>query len=211
MLSTEQEQFARLLAAVGEVYNRQMTPTLTKLYWRALASFSWKDVVKAFEAHVRDPDTGHFMPKPADVIRVIKGDSEAQCLQAWSKVERAIRSVGPYQSVAFDDASIHAVLEQMGGWIKLCRSSEKSLPFTAKEFQTRYKAYRYQAPIHYPRYFMGVSEHQNSQYGSSNHATILIGDRDKAYAVMSGGSEDNHLSLISRITKGLLLGVSDGR
>ncbi|MFO1259075.1 MAG: DUF6475 domain-containing protein [Gammaproteobacteria bacterium] len=204
MLLTEQESFGQLLAAVGEVYNKRMSPTLTKLYWRALVGFDWQDVVRAFEAHVRDPDSGQFMPKPADIIRVVSGNGESQCLQAWSKVERAIRNIGPYQSVAFDEASIHAVLEQMGGWVRLCTLSEKDLPFTAKEFQTRYKAYRYKLPTHYPRYFIGLSEHQNVLQGFEGHGTVLIGDRDKAYSVMKGGSE-SQMTRISSITNRLLL------
>jgi hypothetical protein len=168
--------------------------------------FEWHDIVKAFESHIRDADSGHFMPKPADVIRVIRGNGESICLQAWSKIERAIKHVGPYQSVAFDDAGIHAVLEQMGGWVQLCRTSERNLSFVAKEFQNRYKAYRYHPPIEYPRYFVGLSEHQNSQQDFPKQATILIGDSEKAYAVMSRGTNPNNLSFITRITKGLSLG-----
>jgi len=66
------------------------------------------------------------MPKPADIIRAIKGNSQTQSLQAWSKVEDAIRLVGPYRSVVFDDLAIHGVLQEMGGWVKLCQALGKN-------------------------------------------------------------------------------------
>jgi hypothetical protein len=37
--------------------------------------------------------------------------------------------VGAYQSVVFDDPLIHLVLEDLGGWIKICSTLIKDLIF----------------------------------------------------------------------------------
>ena len=91
MQSTDREPFIQLLAAVGEICNKQITKSLTKPYWHVLIQFELQDIINALEAHVQDPDSGQYMPKPADVIRVINGNGESRSLQAWTKVERAIR------------------------------------------------------------------------------------------------------------------------
>ncbi len=55
---------------------------------------------------------------------MLGGSTQDAALAAWSKVDRAVREVGPYQSVAFDDALIHRVLFEMGGWIPLGSKTE---------------------------------------------------------------------------------------
>lgn len=175
MEHTEREAFGKLMVGMGELYRCQMSKMLMKIYWDVLKPFCWQDVLKAFEAYVKDPDAGQFMPKPADIIRVIRGSSQCQGLQAWTKVERAIRVIGPYRSVVFDDPIIHAVAQEMGGWIKLCFTLQKELPFIAKEFQTRYTSYRYQVPTCYPSYLTGLNEHQNAIAGFEIEPPVLLG------------------------------------
>jgi len=190
METRDRENFGKLLMAIGELYNKQVSASLVKIYWRVLETFVWEDVVNAFQAHVQDPDSGQFLPKPADIIRVIKGNSHSQGLQAWTKVDQAIRCVGPYQSVVFDDAIIHAVLQEMGGWIRICSVGEDELPFVAKEFQTRFNAYRYKAPQGYPRYLVGINEHQNRLNGGEVQPPRLLGDQTKAQAILSHGKQE---------------------
>ena len=45
-----------------------------------------------------------------------------------------MQRVGAYQSVAFDDPVIHAVIEDLGGWTKLCRSDLKELSYMEHRF-----------------------------------------------------------------------------
>lgn len=186
MVFNEQNEFAQMLINIAVIYRHQINPNLLNLYWLVLQHYPWEEVVKAFELHLQDPDTGQFMPKPADIIRIIKGGgSQTQSLKAWTQVEQAIRIIGPYSSVVFDDAIIHAVLQEMGGWIKMCSTAAKELPFVAKEFQTRYTAYRYKAPSSYPGYFVGLTEHQNTQQGFNRESLRLLGDQEKAKAVLN--------------------------
>ena len=63
-------------------------------------------VADALNRHAVNPDNGQFLPKPADIVRLINGNTVDRALVAWSTVERAIRSTGPYQSVVFDSPEI---------------------------------------------------------------------------------------------------------
>lgn len=185
MEHNEQEAFGKLMVGMGELYRCQISKMLIKIYWDILKAFCWQDVLKAFEAHAKDPDAGQFMPKPADIVRVIQGNSQCHGLEAWTKFEKAIRLVGPYRSVTFDDPIIHVVTQDMGGWIKLCLTSQKDVPFVAKEFQTRYASHRYQIPTCYPTYLTGINEHQNALNGFAIEPPRLLGDETKAKAVLA--------------------------
>lgn len=196
---SEREAFSKMLIAIGQIYGKTISPLMVKLYWQVLAAYLFPEVLRALETHVQDPDVGQFMPKPADVIRVLKGDSQSQSLQAWSKVEGAIQQVGPYRSVAFDDPTIHAVLQEMGGWIKICQTSEKELPFVTKEFQTRFNAYRHQPARGYPQYFAGINEHQNCLQGYSAEEIVLLGDQTKAQALLSKETQEENVVTVASL------------
>jgi len=190
MRQSELEQFGEMLEAVAETYGKKLTPALLKIYFEALKRYEFGDVARAFSSHVQNPDCGQFMPKPADVIRFIDGGGQARSLQAWTKVETAIKHCGAYSSIVFDDAIIHAVIADMGGWINLCRTSLDEMPFRAAEFQKRYAGYQHRPLVNYPAKLLGVFENENSQNGFKSQQPALIGDETKAKVVLEGGSNN---------------------
>ncbi len=191
-------KFTTMMAGVGELYGKTISAQLTDIYWRALKNYELQDVQRAFQAHVHNPDKGQFFPKPADVVRYIEGSGETKALQAWAKVEKAMIQVGRYESVAFDDGIIHAVIDDMGGWVKLCAIKNDGLPFYANEFQKRYMGYVLKQPSRYPRYLCGISEQENTKNGFETAVPLLIGDACKAVEVIRHGGdkllEIQHLS-----------------
>ncbi len=151
-------QFLILIANIGELYGKAVSGPLTDIYWETLKSFELEDLRRAFSAHVCNPDCGQYFPKPADIVKFIEGGGETKALQAWTKVENAIHWVGSYESLAFDDPIIHSVIEDMGGWVKLCALSLEELPFRALDFQKRYMGFVIRKPSRYPRYLCGIAE-----------------------------------------------------
>ncbi|MGE4348855.1 MAG: DUF6475 domain-containing protein [Candidatus Berkiella sp.] len=192
---SEREEFVKLLMGIAGIYGVDLSDVMLKIYWKILEIYSWKDVAKALRLHTEDPDIGQFMPKPADVIRIIRGSSQSICFQAWSKVERAIRIVGPYYSVVFDDITIHAVIDEMGGWVKLCRVTERDLNFVVREFQTRYTSYKYQLPESYPSKLVGLTDHYNLTQGYSLSEVILIGEVEQAKLILEKGIKTKHAKI----------------
>lgn len=57
-------KFASLLAAMGEVWNREVTTSLTRIFWTALEDLPGVEVVAAMDEHIR---LGKFFPVPADI------------------------------------------------------------------------------------------------------------------------------------------------
>ena len=114
--------FAELLGGVFELYGREASPFAMQVWWEALRPFDFSAIRMAFSRHVQNPDVGQFPPKPADVLRMLGGTTQDKALQAWAKVDKAVRHVGTYQTVVFDDPLIHRVLHDMGGWVEIGRA-----------------------------------------------------------------------------------------
>jgi hypothetical protein len=182
-------RFAVLIAGIGEVYGKSFTSVTVDIYWNVLKAFRIEDVQIAIYRYLKNPDVGRFLPKPADIIMAMGGTSQNQALLAWTKVVSAIHSVGSYTSIAFDDALIHAVIEDMGGWREMCLTSIEQLPFVAKDFQVRYRGYVITKPVRYPRYFIGIVESNNSGFGYMCGPPMLFGDKEKAKQIIATGSD----------------------
>jgi hypothetical protein len=109
---------------------------------------------------------------------------------AWSKVDKAVRQVGPYASVVFDDALIQRVLQDMGGWVLLNTKPDSEWPFVGNEFRTRYHGYRSRGEQpEYPKVLIGIAEAENVSKGRPAPDPVLIGDQMTAALVAKGGSE----------------------
>lgn len=190
MRDADRAAFGAMLQAVADLYGRDLSADVVRLYWHALAAYDLAAVRQAFDRHVKSPDSGQFMPKPADLIRALGGTSADAAMQAWARVERAIRTVGGHESVAFDDALIHRCIDDMGGWPKVCTTREDELPFRARDFQTLYRGFvlRREVPA-YPTHLIGRFEAQNRAAGQPVAAPLLIGDPVAARRVMEGGGD----------------------
>jgi len=84
-----------------------------------LFQYDIEGVEKALWAHTQSPGTGQWMPKIADVTKMLQGRTADQAALAWFKVGGAVRRAGCYADVVFDDALVHRVLHGMGCWLQL--------------------------------------------------------------------------------------------
>lgn len=190
MQADDKMNFAALIANVYAFYRQDSSDFALGVWWEAMKPFDFAAVADALNRHCVNPDSGQFMPKPADVVKMLRGSSQDSSMVAWSKVDKAVRQVGTYESVAFDDPVIHRVIHDMGGWVALGTKNEKEWPFIEKEFENRYRGYcvRNDAP-EYPKVLIGIAEAQNSQEGRQSQPPVLIGDSTKAKKVLIGGSD----------------------
>lgn len=201
------DEFTTLLNATAELLapNRPMSSMAIRMWWSILQPYDLAAVRQALDRHMRNPDTGQFMPKPADVIRMMQGSTQDSAMVAWSKVDKGIRQVGTYASVVFDDPVIHRVIHDMGGWVALGTKTEHEWPFVAKEFENRYRGYRVRSETpEYPATLIGIAEAQNSQDGRQSQAPVLIGNSDKAKRVLLGGAESVQVGFERMSTEGML-------
>lgn len=195
MQAKDEDNFATLVTSVYAFYRQDVSDFAINVWWEACKQFDFEAVKGAFNRHAVNPDNGQFMPKLADVVKLLQGSSLDGALVAWSKVDKAIRQVGTYQTVAFDDPIIHAAIQDMGGWVELGRKDENEWPFIAKEFQNRYRGYRTQGGAsEFPRLLVGIAEAQNKQNGLPTQPPVLIGSAQGARLVIAAGSDRPALS-----------------
>lgn len=189
-----------LVALVSDVlaYYRQPVSEFTlSVWWQACQPFSLEQIRKAMTAHATNPDGGQFAPKVADLVRILEGTHTDRAMLAWGKVHEAMSAVGAYQDVVFDDPAIHATIDDLGGWPKVCRSDLKELSYLQKRFCDSHKAYTGRAEFNYPRRLMG-DRSPDAEYqakGIPLPRPALVGDRERAAAVFLNGSSSGKTAI----------------
>jgi hypothetical protein len=179
MTHDDLENFSSLLVGVGELYGKIISSALVEIYWEALFDYDIELIRESFSRHVKNSESGQFMPKPADIIKFIDGLPEEKALLAWSKVERNRNS---YESYVFDDAIIHSVIQDMGGWVRVCEVNLDQLSFLQNEFVKRYKGYFFRKSFSHPKFLAGRIE-------TSNPTTARGCDEEKCKKVYSIGHD----------------------
>lgn len=190
------KQFRELLDGVYDFYGRTPSNFHRDIWWKAMSTYDYAAVNDAMNRHLMNPDTGQFLPKPADIVKMISGTTTDSSLVAWTKVEEAIRKVGPWESIVFDDPLINRVVHDMGGWIKICEITDDELPFLRNQFSNRYRGYasRSEVPA-YPRALTGIAEHQNRQADQPIKPPKLIGNQGQAQRVLENGGDRQALEI----------------
>ena len=201
MNPTDKTGFARLITGLAQTFHTAVSAADLEAYWRLLSRFSLEEIERAIAGYCRSPKGHRFFPKPSELVVLIVGSDTDQALRAWSTVMRAIRGVGAYRTVVFDDPLIHAVIWDMGGWQALCALLVDEEPFRAKEFERRYVGYVTRPPTRYPRKLAGITDTVNAAngYGQIRPPT-LIGDEQKALQVLQSGQDSSQLLSFKSMT-----------
>lgn len=149
MLDSDKEKFKTLMVGVGELYSKEITKPLLRIYFSALANYSFDEVEQGINSHTLDPNQGTFFPKPADIVRSLqKGDlsPEERAEVAWAEIERKIRSIGSYGTLKLEDGIALAALKGFTSWKDLCSMDTAKMTWAKKEFISLYSTYD-KAPI----------------------------------------------------------------
>jgi hypothetical protein len=89
--------------------------------------------------------------------------------------------------VAFDDPLIHAVVEDLGGWPKLCRGTLDELPHLQRRFCESYRTYARRQGVTYPARLVGQHEAENALANRRVAPPVLIGNPEAAREVLRLG------------------------
>jgi len=185
MRNSQRVEFQRLITDAMAFYGKDVSEFALSVWWQACETFDFEQVAKAFTAHAMDSDRGQFVPKPADIVRQLGGTKTDASLRAWSKLHSAMSDVGAYTDVAFDDAIIHRVVEDMGGWAKLCRLPIDDLSYVQHRFCESYRSFAGRDDFSYPRSLGGDRSNDGlwAKRGLEPPKPTLIGDKEKAMRV----------------------------
>lgn len=169
-------ELVELITEVLAFYGDDVSRFALLVWLQACEGRSVEEVRRALGRYATDPERGHFAPKPADLVRELQGTQTDRSLLAWGKVYEAIRHVGAYESVVFDDPAIHAAVEDVGGWVAICRSSVDELPHLQRRFCAGYKAYAQRPDMGHPPRLIGEFEAINRTNNKRVAAPVYVGD-----------------------------------
>lgn len=148
MKNEDKRAFFDLMMAAGEVYGREVTQPMAEIYFSALANVSIDQVQDAMMAHMQNPDSGQFFPKPADLIKQMTGTTKQQdaaiedkAAIAWACIERDIRRIGSYGTLKLEDKQALATVKAMGGWQSICQTETSKMEWKRKEFIRMYETF----------------------------------------------------------------------
>lgn len=148
MIDQDKSAFGDMMMAAGEVYGKEITKPLLRMYFAALAPASIEQVQNAMMAHMQNPDSGQFFPKPADLIKQMTGTTKQQeaaiedkAAIAWACIERDIRRIGSYGTLKLEDKQAMATIKAMGGWQSICQTETSKMEWKRKEFIRMYETF----------------------------------------------------------------------
>lgn len=184
MNHSDYEKFREGIAGVYGFYDKDISDFAFDLWWNALNRYDLKAIIQAFNRHVVNPEAGKWLPKPADIVKMLEGSTLDSAMAAWTVVDKTLREKGAYIDVVFDDPIIHRVIHDMGGWVKFGEKNEDEWPFVAKEFQTRYQSFksRNEIPDH-PGVLVGIANAHNRREGHELEPYLMIGNVEKCKAI----------------------------
>lgn len=220
MNNSDREKFYELWQYYREeIYDKKASTFGLAKNFELLSRFSIEQVEYAAELHVNDTQSGHFPITPTHIIANIEGRAEERGAQAWSKLSKAISNVSPYDDVCFDDAGIHRIVEDEGGWVKLCGMSEQDLKYLQNRFIKIYTALVSKRQFEYPKMLKGISNASNSGKKLEDGSSVkilpptVVGGTEKARRVYSGGTNNklqiSHNNEISNAVSGMLVNNED--
>lgn len=190
MKPSDVPQFIALITEALAYYRVNVSEFTLSVWMQGCQPFTLEQVQKAMTAHATDAERGPFAPKVADIVRILSGTHTDRSMLAWGKAHEAMSAVGAYTDVVFDDPAIHAVIEDLGGWPKVCRTELKDLSFLQHRFTEGHKAYTGRGVFEYPRRLMGdrSPDHDYAKKGLKLPRPALVGDKDAALRVFERGN-----------------------
>jgi hypothetical protein len=115
---TEEQEFVKILFAMGELFNETVSAMRAEMTCRALEDLQFEDVRVAASAHVR---ASTFFPKPAELRQLVLGNVEDEAELRWQWLLHEIRRVGYLGTPTWpDDVTEYAAEGLFGSWRALC-------------------------------------------------------------------------------------------
>lgn len=137
MQASDFPRFRAVLAGMGELYGRDLSPALADAYWLALRDWSLPDFEQA-AGHLMA--TAQFFPRPADFTALRKAGQETAA-EAWARVVRQSPRwrCGEHGD---EDPLIDACIRAIGGNKLIAMTGVDQLCWLEKRFTAAYEELR---------------------------------------------------------------------
>lgn len=182
MTDKDAKRFAEIMSVLNEVFGdqgKQISDLKMEFYFRALSDLSIEQINDA-TILLANTKTIHTFPTPAEIRQAIEGNPHDKANVAFDKLLNAVRTIGPYRSIAFDDPAIHVFVDSYGGWEEICDRTVEDWKYMRNEFVRGYSGYAMRANSA-PLRLTGIHESNNRLNGYDHHSPVaLVGEQKKA-------------------------------
>lgn len=157
------------MAMLEDIYNKKLSKATIGMYWDILKPFPIEKVRETAQRIIEN-HVYNTMPKPAEFIKYLNPPKnvEALAFTALREVENAFPDNG-YSSICFDDPLIHHVIDNLGGWVRVCEETyhmdDKEYSIWKYGFMARYKAFCDSPPQRPVPRLLGTHEIGNTEKG----------------------------------------------
>lgn len=166
-------RFAKCMAILAESFTQEYSSKKIDIYYQALKDLPIENIERAVWNLVNTRTTATF-PKVAEIRESINGKTEDRAILALAKVERALREVGAYNSIVFDDPIIHKVICSFdNGWIGIADMTTEEWIWGRKDFIRLYEAYSNNGVHEVPHRLLGRIETDNENKGYDGKFQII--------------------------------------
>lgn len=198
MTKDDKKQFSAMIKSVAQLFDKKITSGMMQVYWDCVQDYQLEHVRLALTYACKK---SKFFPKPADIQEFMSGTPDEAAALGFDKLITAIRSSGSIASVVFDDPVIHVVVDQMGGWLKVCKWETNELAFRQHDYVKRHTMLQRIGVQSWPCKLKGSTELANQDhYPEWVPPPVFVGNRDAALSVLAGGLENFTAIEIGMIT-----------
>lgn len=199
MDKTDLKAFEKIMTSLNELYGdpaKQISDLKMELYYTALKDLTIEQLNDAVNV-LFQTKTIKTWPLPAEIRQAVEGNPTDKAHVALDKLIGAVRSIGPYQSVIFDDPAIHAFVQSYGGWEEMCDKTVEEWKYIRNEFMKAYPGLSGRQDV--PLKLTGIHESNNNRGGWGDHKipAIIVGDEKKALA----WTEQRAIGIMDRVLK----------
>ena len=124
------KRFAEMMATLGTTFEKDISETLTKIYWEVLKKYDDDSVEIAFNEVMA---SCKFFPKPSEIIQFIKSRQieakQANALESWGMVMSGLEC-----GKIPNDGRIQEAIRRLGGWTWLQDKGYDDLHWLEKRF-----------------------------------------------------------------------------
>jgi hypothetical protein len=176
------EDFAEIMAVLNETFgdsSRSVSDIKMRFYFRVLSDLTIGELEDA-TVMLAQTKTIHTFPTPAEIGQAVEGNPHDKAVLAFDKLIDAVRTIGPYKTVIFDDPAIHAYVMSYGGWEEICDKTIEDWKYMRLEF-LKFHAVHTRRPLDVPLTLTGIHEATNRLKGLDHPALpSIVGDKERA-------------------------------
>jgi len=203
MNNSDKRKFAELMAGMGEVFQKDVSKGMMKIYWNALEGMDIDDISKAVSHIVMTRTITGTLPLPAEIIQAAEGNPEEKAELAWRTLIKTIQDHGFYDSVQFEDGAIGETVKALGGWLRISGFdddwTEGNLKWRRKEFLNLYHSFARQKPG--PVKLIGYHEGNNTGKHDDFIPQIIFVGRNGQYLQLENDSDVKQITAEPDIVK----------